>query len=290
MRGPAEGAHRRTPRPWGQAATGSPCGSASSTRASRSCLTAQTTRPTQTAATTDATAISTVPLPPEGLDDGVDVGEHDQAAGGDPEHPGRQVPHQPGRERGGDHAADQQRRGEAEVDALAAEREQEAERAADRDDELRGVDRADHLAGLEPARGEQRGGADRAPATAADGVHQAGDDAERGEEDRGQPALEGRPAAAEGQEPVDDVDAEAEQQRRHPRLRRVAGDAGQERRAGERADAAGYGDDAHRAPVDVAELVVGEPGDQRGADLGEVDGGRGGGRAPRRWPAAAWTT
>ena len=41
----------------------------------------------------------------------------------------------------------------------------------------------------------------------------------------------------------------------------------------------GDGEDADGAPVDVAELVVGEARDERGADLGEVDrGGRGRGR------------
>ena len=49
-------------------------------------------------------------------------------------------------------------------------------------------------------------------------------------------------------------------------------------RAEEGADEAGHGEDRDGAPVDVAELVVRGAGDQRGADLGEVDRGRGGGR------------
>ena len=68
------------------------------------------------------------------------------------------------------------------VDALRAEREQEAEAGGDRDQELRGVDRADHLARLHPAAGQDRRGADRAPAAATGGVDEAGDQAERAEE------------------------------------------------------------------------------------------------------------
>ena len=46
--------------------------------------------------------------------------------------------------------------------------------------------------------------------------------------------------------------------------------------ADERADGAGDADLGDDLPVDVAELPVRGAGDQRGADLGEVDGGRGG--------------
>ena len=92
------------------------------------------------------------------------------------------MPDQPGGERRGDEATEQQAQRPGGVDALRAEREQEAEAGGDGDEELAGVDRADDLARLDPAAGQDRGGADRAPAAAAGGVDEAGDQAERGEE------------------------------------------------------------------------------------------------------------
>ena len=215
---------------------------------------------------------------PERLGDGLGVGEDDQATRGDAEDPGREVLDQPGGDRGGDHATGEQRQRVRPQDALAAQRDQEAQRAADGDDELGGVDRADDLAGLEAARGEQRGGADGAPAAAADRVERAADQAHRDQERRAGAGLEGRATAAEDQEAVDHVEAQRQQQARDPRLGVVGREAGEERRAGVGADEARDREDRDGLPVDVAELVVGEPGDQRGADLGEVDGGRGGGR------------
>ena len=151
---------------------------------SRSCLTAQTTSATHTTTRTAATATTTCPLSPKASRIVLVFVSTISPPAATPSTRAGEVPDQPGRERCGDHAADQQRDGVPEVDALAAEREQEAERAADGDDELRGVDRADDLARLQPTGGEQRRGADRTPATAADGVHQAGDQAERGQEAR----------------------------------------------------------------------------------------------------------
>ena len=247
-------------------------------RERRSWRTAQTMPAIHSAAMAPATRATCWPVSADRLGDGLGVGEHDQATGGDAEHAGREVADQPGGDRGGDHAADEQGAGVAPLDALRAEREDEAQRAADGDHELRGVDRADHLARLEPARRQQGGGADGTPATAADRVERAADQAHRGQHRHRRAVLERRATPAEHQEAVDHVEAEREQQAGHPRLRRVAVEAGEERRAGERADEARHGQDRDGPPVDVAELVVGEAGHQRGADLGEVDGGGGGGR------------
>ncbi len=178
---------------------------------------------------------------------------------------------QPGSERGGDHAAHEQCAGDPEVDALAAQREEEADRSGHGDHELRSVDGADHLARLQPAGGEQRGGADRAPAPAADRVGHAGDQPQGREEPDGEPAPELRAPAAEGQEAPQDVTTQREQQSGHPRLGRVAVQAGQEGGTGEGPHRARHGDDRDRAPVDVAQPVVGEARHRRGADLGEVD-------------------
>ena len=79
---------------------------------------------------------------------------------------------------------------------------------------------------------------------------------------------------ARGQEPPGDVGAERDQDAGDHGHGDVGVEVDQQRRAGERADEAGHGEDADGAPVGVAERVVGEAGDQRGADLGEVDGRR----------------
>ena len=220
---------------------------------------------------------------PHGLEDGLGVGDDDQASGRDPEHRGRDPADQPGRDRGGDHTADQERAGVAPEDALAAEGEQEPQGAAHGDDELRGVDRADDLARLQPPRGQEAGRAHRAPAAATDGVHGAGHHAHGREEEGRRMGLDPRPTTVEGQEAKDDIATEQEQEPGHPGLGGLAVDVGQERRAGEGAGEPGDGEDADRPPVHVSELVVGHARDQRGADLGEVDGGRrGGGCHPGR--------
>ena len=159
--------------------------------------------------------------------------------------------------------------------------DQEAQRPADRHDELGGVDRAHHLARLEPARRQQRGGADRAPATATDGVHEAADEAERHEEQRRVMSLELGPPTAEREEAEQHVATEERAADRPSRVRRCrrAGWTGTWRRVG--AEPTGHGHDADGAPVDVAELPVRGAGDQRRADLGQVhSGGCGRGRDP----------
>ncbi|GAB6987123.1 hypothetical protein JCM10369A_36480 [Nocardioides pyridinolyticus] len=125
--------------------------------------------------------------------EGADVGEHDQAARGDAEDAGGEVADQGRGDRGGDDAAEHQCGHDGPLDALAAERGEEAE-----------------------------GGAD-------------------GDDDPGRPAVE----------------------------------LDEERRSRERTDESRDGEDADRAPVHVAERVVGDARDERGPDLGEVDRGAG---------------
>ena len=112
--------------------------------------------------------------------DGLGVGQHDQAAGRDTEDAGGEVLDQPGGDRGGDDAAGQQGDGVGPLDALASRaprRKPSEPPTATTNSEvsiepttLRGSRRPD---------GEQRGGADRAPAAATDGVERAADEAHR---------------------------------------------------------------------------------------------------------------
>jgi len=119
---------------------------------------------------------------------------------------------EPGRERGGDHTTDEQRAGVGEVDSLATEGKQEAERTADSNHELRGVDGPDDLARLEATRGQQRGGFYQAPATSADRVHEAADHAEWCEEKRGDLAMELGTATAQHEEAHHHIHPEGEQE------------------------------------------------------------------------------
>jgi len=186
---------------------------------------------------------------------------------------------EPRRERCDEHTSHQQRQRVTPVDAGGAQAHEEAERPADGHHELGGVDGAHDLARLDPARGQQGGGADRAPATAAEGVEGAADQSERDEEPGADPPAELGATAAECEEPVQDVQAQAEQDRPHDGLGDVGGEAGQQGGTGERPDRARHREDAHDPPVDVAESVVGDAGGEGGADLREVHGGRrGGGR------------
>ena len=83
---------------------------------------------------------------------------------------------------------------------------------------------------------------------------------------------------ARRQEPEGDERAERDQQDRDDGHGDVGVEVDQQRRAGEGTDEAGCGEYADGAPVGVAQRVVGDTGDQRGAELGEVDRGRGSGR------------
>ena len=119
----------------------------------------------------------------------------------EPEHARRDVPHQPGGDRGGDHAADQQGRHPGQVDALGPRPARKPTLAA--------TATRNSLVSMEPMtlRGSIRplariaGRAHRPPAAAAGGVDEAGDQAERGEE-----ALAQGPAEAVAEQPEREPD------------------------------------------------------------------------------------
>src|SRR5699024_1607112 len=122
------------------------------------------------------------------------------------------------------------------------------------------VDRTDDLARLQTTGRQQRRGADRAPATAADGVERPADEAHRHEEPGTRTRPEGRALAAEGEEAPDDIDAEGEQDARDPWRGRLTVEIGQNGRADQRADESRAHEDPDRPPVHVAELEGGDAG------------------------------
>ena len=71
-----------------------------------SSLTAHAIHSTQSVKTSEASSPSVTPEASRPVGQGLEVGEHDQAAGRDAEHPGRQVAHQDRGERRGDDAAE----------------------------------------------------------------------------------------------------------------------------------------------------------------------------------------
>src|SRR5699024_3921132 len=93
---------------------------------------------------------------------------------------------------------------------------------------------------------------------------------------------EGRELAAEGEEAPDDIDAEGEQDARDPRRGRLPVEIGQNGRTDQCADESRPREDPDRAPIDVAELVVGDAGDQGRSQFGEVHRRRGGRRCRTR--------
>src|SRR5699024_4607802 len=118
--------------------------------------------------------------------------------------------------------------------------------------------------------------------TAADGVERPADEAHRHEEPGTRTLPEGGALAAEGEEAPDDIDAEGEQDARDPWRGRLTVEIGQNGRAGQRADESGPREDPDRTPVNVAELVMGDAGDQSRSQLGEVHRRRGGRRCRTR--------
>src|SRR5699024_5886491 len=109
-------------------------------------------------------------LSAESEQNGAGIREDDDASGGDCEDPGGQELDQLRGKRCGDDAADEECCDDGPFDALRTEGDEEAQRPADGDEELARVDRADDLARLQTTGRQQRRGADRTPATAADGV------------------------------------------------------------------------------------------------------------------------
>src|SRR5690606_34747466 len=137
-------------------------------------------------------------------------------------------------------------------------------------------DGADDLAGFQASAGQQGGGAHGAPTAAAGRVDEPAEQAERDEEAPADGPAEAAGGHAPGGEADQEVEAEGEEDRGHDRFGDLGGQPAQEGRPGEGAHRAGQGDASHHLPVDVAQPPVRHAGGEGGADLGEVDRGRGG--------------
>jgi len=90
------------------------------------------------------------------------------------------------------------------------------------------------------------------------------------------------------EEATDNEASHSQQESRYPGLDRLAGDRGQEKGAQHPADDAGKDQGKDELPFDVAELVMGDPGNQGGRDLRAVHRRTGDGRGQPNVPSMNW--
>src|SRR5215213_10814176 len=199
------------------------------------------------------------------------VGQHDQTADSRAQDARVKPSHEPGRDRRGHDAAEEERTDDWKREDREVQRNQEADTCTERYDELTRVDRADHLAWGHATRGEQRGSRDRPPAATADGIKETGCESKRNEKRHAQRSRANLDASSQERKADEHVGPEDNQEERDPGPGRLSVDIAQQRRASERPHPTGEGQPAHGFPVGVAELPVRGARGEGGPDFGQME-------------------